>query len=59
MLPSRVSLYEVGPRDGLQNESANLTLDAKLRLQMRAEVLHVHRRMGPRRCTSRTTRPRP
>jgi hydroxymethylglutaryl-CoA lyase len=32
MLPSRVSLYEVGPRDGLQNESANLTLDAKLRL---------------------------
>jgi hydroxymethylglutaryl-CoA lyase len=32
MLPSHVSLYEVGPRDGLQNESANLTLDAKLRL---------------------------
>ena len=32
MLPSHVSLYEVGPRDGLQNESVNLTLDAKLRL---------------------------
>ena len=32
MLPSHVSLYEVGPRDGLQNESANLTLDAKLQL---------------------------
>jgi hydroxymethylglutaryl-CoA lyase len=32
MLPSHVTLYEVGPRDGLQNESANLTLAAKLRL---------------------------
>lgn len=32
MLPSHVTVYEVGPRDGLQNESANLTLEAKLRL---------------------------
>jgi hydroxymethylglutaryl-CoA lyase len=32
MLPTRVTLYEVGPRDGLQNESAKLTLDARLRL---------------------------
>jgi hydroxymethylglutaryl-CoA lyase len=28
----RISLYEVGPRDGLQNETAKLTVDAKLRL---------------------------
>jgi len=32
MLPTRVTLYEVGPRDGLQNESAKLTLDARVRL---------------------------
>lgn len=32
MLPTRVTLYEVGPRDGLQNESATLTLDARVRL---------------------------
>ena len=32
MLPGRVTLYEVGPRDGLQNESANLSVDARLRL---------------------------
>ena len=27
MLPARVSLYEVGPRDGLQNESATLPIE--------------------------------
>jgi len=32
MLPARVTLYEVGPRDGLQNESATLSLEARLRL---------------------------
>jgi len=32
MLPGRVTIYEVGPRDGLQNESANLSVDARLRL---------------------------
>ncbi|MGE5048077.1 MAG: hydroxymethylglutaryl-CoA lyase, partial [Deltaproteobacteria bacterium] len=32
MLPERVTLYEVGPRDGLQNESATLSTDDKLRL---------------------------
>jgi len=32
MLPERVTLYEVGPRDGLQNESARLSTDDKLRL---------------------------
>ncbi len=32
MLPARVSLYEVGPRDGLQNESATLPIEARLRL---------------------------
>jgi hydroxymethylglutaryl-CoA lyase len=32
MLPSRVSLYEVGPRDGLQNESATLSIEARLSL---------------------------
>jgi len=32
MLPGRATIYEVGPRDGLQNESANLSIDARLRL---------------------------
>src|SRR3954451_19862863 len=32
MLPPRVSLYEVGPRDGLQNESAHVSIDDRLRL---------------------------
>src|SRR5207248_705471 len=32
MQPSRVTIYEVGPRDGLQNESARLPVDAKVRL---------------------------
>ena len=32
MLPSRVSLYEVGPRDGLQNESARLSIEDRIRL---------------------------
>jgi hydroxymethylglutaryl-CoA lyase len=32
MLPERVTLYEVGPRDGLQNEAARLPIDGKLRL---------------------------
>jgi hydroxymethylglutaryl-CoA lyase len=32
MLPGRVTIYEVGPRDGLQNEAANLSIDARLRL---------------------------
>jgi len=31
-LPDRVSVYEVSPRDGLQNEAAPLPLEAKLRL---------------------------
>jgi hydroxymethylglutaryl-CoA lyase len=30
--PARITLYEVGPRDGLQNEPARLTVDAKVRL---------------------------
>jgi hydroxymethylglutaryl-CoA lyase len=32
MQPSRVTIYEVGPRDGLQNESARLPVEAKVRL---------------------------
>src|SRR5688500_14645114 len=28
-LPARVAVYEVGPRDGLQNESAIVPLDVK------------------------------
>jgi hydroxymethylglutaryl-CoA lyase len=32
MLPPRATLYEVGPRDGLQNEPAELPVEAKLRL---------------------------
>ncbi|MCZ6807073.1 MAG: hydroxymethylglutaryl-CoA lyase [Deltaproteobacteria bacterium] len=31
-LPARVSVYEVGPRDGLQNESAQVATHAKVRL---------------------------
>ncbi|MCA1828611.1 MAG: hydroxymethylglutaryl-CoA lyase [Myxococcales bacterium] len=32
MYPPRVTLYEVGPRDGLQNEAAQLPVDDKVRL---------------------------
>jgi hydroxymethylglutaryl-CoA lyase len=31
-VPDRVSVYEVSPRDGLQNESATVPLSGKLRL---------------------------
>ena len=31
-LPARVSIREVGPRDGLQNEDVILTTDQKVRL---------------------------
>ncbi|MFL5378721.1 MAG: hydroxymethylglutaryl-CoA lyase, partial [Myxococcales bacterium] len=31
-MPSRITIYEVGPRDGLQNESARLPVEAKVRL---------------------------
>ena len=31
-LPKRVSIYEVSPRDGLQNESAQVATHAKVRL---------------------------
>lgn len=31
-LPSRVQIYEVGPRDGLQNEKTHLTTDQKVEL---------------------------
>jgi len=31
-VPERVSIYEVGPRDGLQNERATVPLHSKLRL---------------------------
>ena len=30
--PPRATLYEVGPRDGLQNEAARLPVDDKVRL---------------------------
>jgi hydroxymethylglutaryl-CoA lyase len=32
MQPSRVTIYEVGPRDGLQNEAARLPVEDKVRL---------------------------
>jgi len=32
MMPARATLYEVGPRDGLQNEPVKLPVDARLRL---------------------------
>ena len=31
-LPGRVSVYEVGPRDGLQNEAARLSVEARVEL---------------------------
>src|SRR5713226_8758255 len=31
-LPSRVSVYEVGPRDGLQNEPETLPVDVRIAL---------------------------
>ncbi len=31
-IPDQVSIYEVSPRDGLQNESATVPLRGKLRL---------------------------
>src|ERR1051325_6558661 len=31
-LPSRVSVYEVSPRDGLQNEAAPVSLEGKVQL---------------------------
>ena len=31
-LPARVTVYEVGPRDGLQNERAQLSVEEKLEL---------------------------
>jgi hydroxymethylglutaryl-CoA lyase len=31
-LPAKVSVYEVGPRDGLQNEAAKLPVDARVKL---------------------------
>ena len=32
MYPKRVTVYEVGPRDGLQNEAARVSVDDKVRL---------------------------
>ena len=43
-LPARVSLYEVGPRDGLQNELRSVPLRDKLRL-IRALVHAGERRI--------------
>jgi hydroxymethylglutaryl-CoA lyase len=37
-LPSRVTLVDVGPRDGLQNESAPVSTDAKVELVHRLQV---------------------
>src|SRR5277367_2602922 len=31
-LPKKVSVYEVGPRDGLQNEAAKLSVEARVQL---------------------------
>jgi hydroxymethylglutaryl-CoA lyase len=31
-MPDRVRIYEVGPRDGLQNEATQIALDTKLEL---------------------------
>ena len=32
LLPERVSIYEVGPRDGLQNEKGRIHLNDKVEL---------------------------
>src|SRR5688572_30319307 len=37
-LPSRVTIYEVGPRDGLQNESAVIPVDVKAELIERLQA---------------------
>ena len=31
MIPTYVKIYEVGPRDGLQNEKVNISLEDKIR----------------------------
>ena len=36
-LPERVTVYEVGPRDGLQNEAETLSLEAARRVRRRAD----------------------
>src|SRR6184192_3061193 len=43
MYPERVTLYEVGPRDGLQNESAQLSVDDKVRLIDKLAEAGLHR----------------
>ena len=45
LLPRRVALYEVGPRDGLQNEATSLTTSQKLAF---IDRLSAHRRIGRR-----------
>ena len=41
--PERVTLYEVGPRDGLQNEAARLPVEAKVRLINALAEAGLHR----------------
>ena len=43
MYPDRVTIYEVGPRDGLQNESARLAVDAKVKLINALAASGLHR----------------
>ena len=31
MIPKNISIYEVGPRDGLQNEKINISLENKIK----------------------------
>jgi hydroxymethylglutaryl-CoA lyase len=39
--PKHVTVYEVGPRDGLQNEAARLSVDAKVRLVEALAALRI------------------
>ena len=32
MIPKKVKLYEVGPRDGFQNEKINISIEDKIKI---------------------------
>ena len=62
-LPSRVRIVEVGPRDGLQNEPALLSVDAKVAfIETLARAMHaahqqqvIHRDLKPANILLQTT----
>ena len=40
-LPKRVTVFEVGPRDGLQNEKASIPVDDKVACQHSGAEFHI------------------